>query len=183
MAIWTPPSMPAGGRILAEGDAAQNTQIGLLTDEECVLISDHAGVTNSTTLTNTNLSRPVAASTRYIARGTFFHTAGTGEDFKPGTSLPSGATVIRATLLSLPSTTNVSTGDAYFGSNTTGTGLSSPGQTTASDVIVCYFFIEFLTSTTAGNAVAQYAQNSAGAGTATVMKSGSSWWVRKVEGV
>lgn len=183
MTIWTPPSMPAGGRVLAEGDAAQNTQIALLTDEECVLISDHAGVTNSTTLTNTNLSRPVAASTRYIARGVFFYTAGTGEDFKPGASTPSGTTIIRATLLSLPSSVNVDTGDAYFGTATSIGTFSAPGQTTSSNVIVCYYFVEFLTSSTAGNAVAQYAQASAGAGTATVMKSGSSWWVRKVEGV
>jgi len=175
--------MPAGGRILAEGDAAQNTQIQLLSDEECTLLTDHAGVTNSTTLTATNLSRPVAASTKYAARGTLFYTAGTGEDFKPGITLPSGATLRRLTLLSLPSTTNTNTGDAYFGTATTSGSFAAPGQTTSSDVIVCYYTVVFETSTTAGNAVLTYAQFSAGAGTATVLRAWSTWWVRKIEGV
>ncbi len=183
MTVWTPPRMPAGGRVLAEGDAAQNTQIQLLSDEEVVLLVDHAGVTNSTTLTATNLSRPVAASTQYIARGVLYYTAGTGEDFKPGITLPSGATLRRLTLLSLPSTTNTNTGDGFFGTNTSAGTFSAPGQTTSSDVIVCYYTVMFTVGSTAGNAVLTYAQATAGAGTATVLRAWSSWWVRKVEGV
>lgn len=186
MTIWTPPSMPAGGRILAEGDAAQNTQIQLLSDEECLLLVDHAGVTSSTTLTNTNLSRPVAASTRYIARGVFYYTAGLSEDFKAGISCPSGTTFHRATLLSGPasaSPSNPTADQVYFGTDPTIGNLTAPGMTTSSNVVVCYYTVMFTTSTTAGNAVAQYAQGTSGGGTATIMRAWSSWWVRKVEGV
>lgn len=182
MTLWTPPSMPAGGRILAEGDAAQNTEIQRLGDVECVLISDHAGVTSNTTPGNTNLSRPVAASTRYAGRSMIFYTAGTTEDFRPGMSVPSGTTVIKVTLRSGPSTetTNVAA-SVYFGYDTVVSNLIAPGA--GGSGITAELTVIFLTSTTAGNAILQYAQGTSGGGTATVMRSGTTWKVSKIEGV
>lgn len=186
MAWAARPAMAAGAPVLAEDFDAQNDQIELLSSEECSLTSDHAGVNNSTTLTSTNLSRPVVASARYVARGILFYTAGLSEDFKPGMSVPSGTTVHRATLLSGPasaSPSNPTADSVYFGSDPTIGNLTAPGMTVSSNVVVAYYTVVFTTSVTAGNAILQYAQGTAGAGTSTTLKANSTWWVRRVDAV
>lgn len=178
--------MLAGGRLLAEDLDALLDQIEELSNDTDVLSADHAGVNNSTTLVNTNLSVPVKASTWYVGYGTFFYTAGLGEDFKPGVSGPSGTTFHRATLMSGPASASPSTPTAdqvYFGSDPVIGNLSAPGMTTSSNVVVCYYTVVFQTGGTAGNAVAQYAQATAGAGTSTIMRKGSIWTVKRVNGV
>lgn len=183
MTLWTPPSMPAGGRILAEGDAAQNTEIQRLGDTQCHLTNDHAGVTSNTTPGNTNLSRPVAASTNYVGRAYAFYTAGTTEDIKFGLSVPSGTTVRKVSLRSGPSSDTSNTpGSVYFGYDTSVSALSAPG-TGGSSGMVAELTVVFTTSSTAGNAVLQYAQATSGAGTATILRSYSIWDVTKSEGV
>lgn len=183
MTLWTPPSMPAGGRVLAEGDAAQNTEIQRLGDTQCHLNSDHGGVSSNTTPGNTNLSRPVAASTTYVGRGVLFYTAGTTEDFKGGLSVPSGTTVRKVSLLSGPSTDTSNTpGSVYFGYDTAVSNLTAPGTGGASGM-VAMLTVVFTTSSTAGNAVFQYAQGTSGGGTATILRAYSVWDVTKSEGV
>ncbi len=183
MTLWTPPSMPAGGRILAEGDAAQNTEIQRLGDTQCHLISDHGGVSSNTTPQTTNLSRPVAASTTYVGRGYLFYTAGTTEDFRPSLSVPSGTTVRKLSLRSGPaSDTSNTPGSVYFGYDTTASALIAPGTGGASGMVAEYTIV-FTTSTTAGNAVFLYAQGTSGGGTATILRAYSVWDVTKSEGV
>ncbi len=183
MTLWTPPSMPAGGRVLAEGDAAQNTEIARLGDVQCHLNADHGGVSNSTTVVSTNLSRPVAASTTHFAEGYIFYTSGTTEDIKFGLSVPSGTTVRKVSLRSGPSTDTSNTpGSVYYGYDTVVSNLSAPGTGGASGM-VAELGVVFTTSTTAGSAILQYAQGTAGAGTAAIVRAYSVWRVTKSEGV
>lgn len=183
MTLWTPPSMPAGGRILAEGDAAQNTEIQRLGDTQCHLISDHGGVSSNTTPQNTNLSRPVAASTTYVARGYLFYTAGTAEDFKPGLAVPSGTTVRKLSLRSGPSSDTSNTpGSVYYGYETVVSNLTAPGAGGGVGMNA-ELTIVFTTSTTAGSAILLYAQATSGGGTSTILRSYSVWDVTKTEGV
>ena len=180
------PSMLASGRLLAEDLDALLDQIEELSNTDDVLAADTAGVNNSTTLVNTTLSVPVRASTYYTAFGMFPYTAGLGEDFKPGISTPSGTTILRSTLLSGPasaSPSNPVADQVYFGSDTTIGALSAPGMNTSSNVVVCYYTVSFLTGGNAGNAIAQYAQGTAGAGTTTFMRRGAIWTVRRANGV
>jgi hypothetical protein len=175
--------MPAGGRVLAEGDAAQNTEIGRLGDVQCHLNSDHGGVSSNTTPQSTNLSRPVAASTTHVGRLYAFYTAGTTGDIKFGLSVPSGTTVRKLSLRSGPaSDTSNTPGSVYFGYETVVTNLTAPGTGGASGM-VAELTVVFTTSTTAGNAVLQYAQGTSDGGTATILRSYSIWEVTKSEGV
>ncbi len=178
------PSMPAGGRVKAEDIKAQNDQTELLSSDECSLSSDHGGVLNSTTPVTTNLSRPVVANARYVARGFLNYTGSTTGDFKPSCSLPSGTTVHTAALLSGPS--NVATPQipesTYMGYNATLGALTAPGGGNTTP-IVTYYIVVFTTGANAGNAVLTYAQAATDAGTATVLRAASTWWVKRVDAV
>jgi hypothetical protein len=177
--------MAAGSPVLAEDLDAQNDQTELLSSLECVLISDHAGVTSSTTFVNTNLSRPVVASARYRVSALCYYTgvsdsSGVG-DFKPGLSLPSGATVVRYTLIGLAGSATTAIGSTYWGSDTT-FGALSAGPVGASSPCATYFEATITTGANAGNVVFQYAQ-AANSATATTLRAGSSMRVARVDGV
>lgn len=174
MAWPTRPTMAAGSPVLAEDIDAQNDQIELLSDREVSLAADHAGVNNSTTLVNTNLSLAVAASTKYRARSLLFYSAHTTGDFRPALSLPSGSTVGRIALRSLLASNDTSSGSMYMGTATAfATLFSAPGQTTATDVMQCEYEVVFTTGATAGSCVLQYAQASATASASTILRAHS----------
>jgi hypothetical protein len=173
MAWLTRPTMAAGAPLLAEDLDALLDQIELLSDREVCLQADHAGVTNSTTLVNTNLSLGVAANTKYRARCLLIHSAHTAGDLKPALSLPSGTTVNRFVLRSLLGSNDTSSGSIYMGTTTSFGGFSAPGQTTAADIIHSVMEVLFTTSSTAGNCVLQYAQFSATASAATILRANS----------
>lgn len=179
------PSAPAGGRVTTELLDAMNDQIELLSSRECVLLSDHAGVTSNTSLgsagTLTNLTRPVLANTRYRCRCFFWYSAGTTGDFKPGINIPSGS-FVRYSLFSLLASNDTSSGSVYFGSATTAGSLSAPGQTTASDIISCTAEFYVSIGASAGNVQVIYAQATSSA-TATIMRAGSTLLVQQVDGV
>ncbi len=175
------PAMPAGGRITAEMMDAIGDEIEWLGTHQ-TLSADHSGMTNSTTRVSTNLSIPVLASTTYKMEADIISQAGSTGDLNPGLSLPSGATVIRAWAESPPATRAWPGGNVadqwYVGTDTSSTVFVVPGGNSATDVMHFRYVVLFTTSTTAGNAIFQYAQ-SVSNGTLTQVKRGSSWQIKR----
>lgn len=155
-------------------------QIDVVSSPEAVLSADHAGVTSSTTFVSTNLKRPALANTSYHSRSTLIYSAGTAGDFKPGLLLPSGSTLHRYVLRSVPGGVDVSTGDTYWGTDTTFGVLSAGGQTTSTAVMHCVMECWFTTSSTAGDVTVQYAQAGSSA-TATILRARSTLHLQPVE--
>ncbi len=166
--------------LTAEKFKAILDQLDVVSSPGATLSADHAGVTSSTTFVSTNLKRPAVASQAYHFRCHLYYSASTAGDFKPGLLLPSGSTLHRYVLRSLPATTDTSTGDTYYGTATSFGSLSAPGQTTATDIIHCVMEGDFTTSTTAGDVTVQYAQATSN-GTATILRARSTLILQPVE--
>lgn len=177
------PTAPAGGRVTAELLDAMNDQIELLSSDECFLDNDHSGMSSSTTRVSTNLSIPVLASMSYIAMGRIVYQAGSGGRINVGISAPTGTTFKRAWLFSPPATVVWSSGNIspqmFVGTDTSPTVFNGPGGNSSSDIMQCTYVVVFKTSTTAGNAIFQYAQAISN-GTLTQVKAGSTWCVKRV---
>lgn len=155
-------------------------QIDVVSSPEAWLGSDHAGVTSSTTFVSTNLKRPALAGVPYHSRSVLMYSASTGGDFKPGLLLPSGSTLHRYVLRSLPSSVDTATGDTYYGTETTMGLLTAPGQTTASTIMHAVMECFFTVGATAGDVTVQYAQASSNA-TATILRARSTLELKPVE--
>ncbi|GIJ51329.1 hypothetical protein Val02_82150 [Virgisporangium aliadipatigenens] len=185
---WTlRPAIPAGHKVTADEFDAILDQIEYLSQaRECSLIADHAGVANNITPggvgTITNLSRLCLPNSKHHASGLIAYSAHINGDFRPSAALPSGSTVQRASLRSMTSTNDSSSGDTYYGSATTLGTLTAPGQTTSSDIVWCEYDIIFTTGATAGSATLTYAQGSSNA-TATYVRAHSTWRVEAIDAV
>lgn len=183
----TRPVMAALSKLKASDlDLVMDAVQSLIETVPVMLLNDTASVSSAntgTTLQDTNLVLATPyASTMYIAETFFLYSAGTGGDFKPGWSLPSGSTAHRYFLESLPSTTDTSTGDTYFGTSATDNFLTAPGQTTSTDVVWCRAGVIFTCGSTVGNVRARYAQGASNA-TGTLCRRGSFMTLRPCNGV
>lgn len=166
--------------ITAEKFKAILDQMDVVSSPAATLSADHAGVTSSTTFVSTNLKRPAVASQAYHFRCHLYYSASTAGDFKPGLSLPSGSTLHRYALRSLPSGSDTNSGDTYYGTDTTFGTLTAPGQTTASTIIHCVMEGDFTTGVTAGDVTVQYAQAASNA-TPTILRARSTLHLQPVE--
>lgn len=155
-------------------------QIDVVSSPAATLSADHAGVTSSTTFVSTNLKRPAVASQAYHFRSHIYYSAGTTGDFKPGLLLPSGSTLHRYVLRSLPSSTDTNSGDTYYGTETVFGNLTAPGQTSATAIIHCVMEGDFTTGATAGDVTFQYAQATSN-GTATILRARTTLILQPVE--
>lgn len=172
------PTMAAGAPLLTEDLDAQNDEIELQSNEECTLTADATGKTN-TTFASTNLARSVVANATYKVIGEMWYTAGTTGDIKFTLSMPAGASIVKASLLSGTAGDNaVDPATVYLGYDTSLSNLTAPGSTTATGKY-CRFFVVFTTGSTAGTCTLQYAQATSDAGNATTLKAGSTFWVRR----
>jgi hypothetical protein len=178
------PNMLAGGRLLAEDLDVQNDAIELLLSRGAMLIATHAG-NGTATVASTNLARPAKANRYVKCIADVFYKATTGGDIKFDFLKPTGATLIRGSLFSLPASVDAASGDVYLGSEASNLQvLSAPGRTSSTDIMRAKLIASYLTSSTAGSFTLQYARAS-GTGTAsdTQVMAGSTLHVEEYDGV
>lgn len=186
MTTWSGrPALNFTDFLTAEKLKAILDQIDALSGRLAVLQSTHAAGAGTTSVVSTNLARPVLASTYVLAVANIYYKATTGGDIKFDFDKPSGATLVRGSLFSLPASVDSATGDVYLGSDASNLqNLSAPGRTSAADIMRAKLIAVYLVSTTAGNITLQYGR-ATGTGTATdtQVMSGSTLKVEPCDGV
>jgi hypothetical protein len=153
----------------APGDAVTAQQLNRSVPKRINLTANQT-VTSNTTLQNTALAIAVEANRRYDFTIKIFYRASTTGDFKPGLSLPTGATVIYEAN-SLEGGAASATGATYRGAFTAVTGASAGGIGGSTDVSATISGT-IITAANSGTVTFQFAQNTSD-GTATQLTAGS----------
>jgi len=151
---------PAGHTQIAALANAVDADMNVVDKVQAKKTTADITVTASTTLVNaTGLSASVIASTAYMFRAVCFYNAATGGDFKPGWTLPAGASVQHYGIIGLDGGATTATGVTNFGA--TGT-LSTGGS---GGELICLVEGTILTAATPGTFQFQFAQAAASGST------------------